>query len=114
MIGKMPVIKNKKAWRVSPWQKIVIFDCDDPIIESQTDLDQEPLPYTPRVLIWIQRPTGGPYLGNRLTKRDLLMDIATDFGFLDYKAAEYTARGVRSFGLVDSSGLLHLLEPRPA
>src|SRR5215475_7420530 len=56
-------------------------------MESQTDLDQTTVTqYIARVPIRIQRPTGGPYLGNRLTKRDLLMDIATDFGFLDYKA----------------------------
>jgi hypothetical protein len=35
-------------------------------------------------------PTGGVCLGNRLTKHDLLMDIAADFGFLDGGAAEYT------------------------
>ena len=42
-------------------------------------------------LIRIHDPTGGVCLGNRLTKRDLLMDIAADFGFLDGGAAEYTA-----------------------
>lgn len=45
---------------------------------------------TPRAGIRIHGPTSDVCLGNRLTKRDLLMDIAADFGFLDGRAAEYT------------------------
>jgi len=45
---------------------------------------------TPPADIRIHGPTGGDCPGNRLTKRDLLMDIAVDFGFLDGGVAEYT------------------------
>ena len=30
----MRTIGNKKAWRISLWQKIMLFECGDPIIES--------------------------------------------------------------------------------
>lgn len=41
--------------------------------------------------IWIHRPTGGDCRGGRLTKGNLMMDIAADFGFFNFEAPEYTA-----------------------
>ena len=46
---------------------------------------------TPRADIWIHRPMGNVCRGERLTRRDLIMDIAADFIFLDCGATEYTA-----------------------
>ena len=37
---------------------------------------------TLRADIWIHRPTGSVCREETLTKRDLMMDIAADFGFL--------------------------------
>ena len=53
-------------------------------------------PHTLRADIWIPRRTRGVCRGERLTKRDSMMDIAADFRFTDCSAPEYTAGSARS------------------
>jgi hypothetical protein len=48
-------------------------------------------PDTLRADIWIHRPMGSVCRGERLTRRDLMMDIAADLLFSDHGAPEYTA-----------------------